>query len=52
MQKVYWIECPACRKEYYLHKLTYEAATSNPEQKLKCPFCKKEFAFRETAVKK
>jgi ribosomal protein L33 len=43
MGKVYYVECTACRKEYYLDKILYDAVMSNPQQKLKCPFCKKEF---------
>ena len=47
MQKVYYVECPSCRKEYYLHRTLYEIAVVNPGQKLKCPFCKTDFLSKE-----
>jgi hypothetical protein len=43
MAKVHYVECAACRKEYYLDRILYEVVQSNPMQKLKCPFCKSEF---------
>jgi ribosomal protein L33 len=43
MAKVHYVECAACRKEYYLDRILQEVVESNPGQKLKCPFCKKEF---------
>ena len=43
MAKVHYVECAACRKEYYLDRILQEVVESNPAQKLKCPFCKKEF---------
>ena len=29
----YYVECPDCHKEYYIHKSLYEVAVSNSEQK-------------------
>ena len=52
MQKVHYIECPSCHREYYLQKMLYEAAVVNPDQKLKCPFCKTDFLSKETDLKK
>lgn len=43
MAKVHYVECPLCRKEYYLDRILAEVVEANPKQKLKCPFCKKEF---------
>jgi ribosomal protein L37AE/L43A len=43
MAKVYYVMCPACKKEYYIDQILYEAILANPKQKLVCPFCKKEF---------
>jgi ribosomal protein S27E len=51
MAKVYYVECPGCRKEYYLDKVLHQTVLSNPGQSLKCPFCKKEF-FLETPPQK
>ena len=31
MQKVYYVECPSCHREYYLQKMLYEAAVVNPD---------------------
>jgi hypothetical protein len=45
MARVHYVECPLCRKEYYIDQILYEAILSNPKQKLKCPFCKKEFCL-------
>ena len=43
MATVHYVECTQCHKEYYLDQVLYEAATSDPKQKLRCPFCRKEF---------
>lgn len=51
MPKVYYVECPDCHKEYYIHKSLYEVAVSNPGQKLKCPFCKKRSNYSESTIK-
>ena len=43
MAKVHYVECPFCKKEYYIDRILQEAIVSNPAQNLKCPFCKRPF---------
>ena len=45
MAKVHYVECPVCRREYYLDRILSEALVANPTQKLKCPYCRKEFSL-------
>ena len=45
MAKVHYVECPFCKKEYYIDRILHEAIVSNPMQNLKCPFCKKRFSL-------
>jgi len=53
MAVVYYVTCPACKKDYYLQRDLYQVTISKPQQKLKCPYCKKEFSReKETSANK
>lgn len=48
MASVYYVNCEACGKQYYLESNLYTVVKENPEQqKLKCPFCKSEFTLKQ-----
>ena len=52
MAKVNYVECPLCRKKYYLDLILSKALIANPAQKLKCPYCRKEFSLETKQEKK
>jgi len=43
MKKIYYLFCPACKKEYYMDRELYIEQKKNPKTKLLCPYCHHEF---------
>lgn len=44
MEKIHYVACPNCRKEFYIEASDYGG---RPEAPCHCPFCAHEFAAQQ-----
>ena len=44
MDKVSWVTCPKCSREYYLERSSY---AGRPDAECECPFCTHVFVARD-----
>ncbi len=42
MAKVYYVDCPECKKEYYIDRILLEQGVEKIY--MKCPYCKTKFS--------
>jgi len=50
--KVFYLNCPMCGKEYYTGRELYLEQEKNPKIKLMCPYCRKEFYGKDAKFNK
>jgi ribosomal protein L33 len=47
VDKINYLNCPMCGKEYYVTRALYLEQAKNPKVKLMCPYCRKEFYAKD-----
>ena len=47
MDKIVYLNCPLCGKEYYIARVLYLEQQRNQKMKLMCPYCKEEFSGKD-----